>query len=54
MAKKQTGFNKQEQTDKYKQGSGSEYHEEHASNIPDYGGNSTDPNAMAANIKNKE
>lgn len=27
------------------QGSGTEYHKEHASNVPDYGGNTMDPNA---------
>jgi hypothetical protein len=27
------------------EGSGTAYHKEHASNIPDYGGNSVDPNA---------
>ncbi|WP_269719484.1 hypothetical protein [Bacillus timonensis] len=26
-------------------GSGSRYHEEHASHVPDYGANSMDPNA---------
>ncbi|WP_453990898.1 hypothetical protein [Bacillus nitroreducens] len=26
-------------------GSGSRYHEKHASHVPDYGGNSVDPNA---------
>lgn len=54
MAKKQTGFKKQEQTGKFQQGSGSEYHKEHASNVPDYGGNSTDQNTIAATIKNKQ
>jgi len=27
------------------QGSGSEYHREHAGNVPDYGGNTMDPTA---------
>ena len=27
------------------QGSGSQYHREHASNVPDYGANNIDPNA---------
>jgi hypothetical protein len=27
------------------QGSGTQYHKEHASNVPDYGGNTIDPNA---------
>ncbi|MCC3359212.1 hypothetical protein [Bacillus sp. REN16] len=30
-------------------GSGSQYHKEHASHVPDYGGNSVDPNAKRAN-----
>jgi hypothetical protein len=30
---------------KFKQGSGSEYHRLHASNVPDYGANNIDPNA---------
>ncbi|RFB18520.1 hypothetical protein DZB84_06335 [Bacillus sp. HNG] len=29
-------------------GSGSRYHEEHASHVPDYGANSMDPNAKNA------
>jgi hypothetical protein len=33
---------------KSKQGSGSAYHKEHASHVPDYGGNSVDPNADKA------
>jgi hypothetical protein len=33
------------QAGKYQQGSGSEYHRLHASNVPDYGANSIDPNA---------
>jgi hypothetical protein len=33
------------QAGKYQQGSGSEYHRQHASNVPDYGANSIDPNA---------
>jgi hypothetical protein len=36
-------YNKQ--AGKYKPGSGSEYHQKHASNVPDYGANSMDPNA---------
>lgn len=28
-------------------GSGSEYHREHASNVPDYGANNIDPNAVS-------
>jgi hypothetical protein len=31
-------------------GSGSEYHRKHASNVPDYGANNTDPNAKISNI----
>lgn len=31
------------QAGKYQQGSGSEYHRLHASNVPDYGANSMDP-----------
>ncbi|WP_428909883.1 hypothetical protein [Niallia sp. Krafla_26] len=30
---------------KNRQGSGSAYHQEHASHVPDYGGNTMDPNA---------
>ncbi|WP_158661023.1 hypothetical protein [Bacillus kwashiorkori] len=30
---------------KYEQGSGSQYHLENASHVPDYGGNIVDPNA---------
>lgn len=37
--------NNNKQTGKYQQGSGSEYHRLHASNVPDYGANSMDPNA---------
>lgn len=33
------------------EGSGTAYHQEHASNIPDYGGNSVDPNAKALSNK---
>ncbi|WP_449539177.1 hypothetical protein [Ferdinandcohnia sp. Marseille-Q9671] len=29
-------------------GSGSSYHEKHASHVPDYGANSVDPNAKGA------
>lgn len=34
---------------KYQQGSGSKYHKEHASHVPDYGANSIDPNAKQNN-----
>ncbi len=30
---------------KYQPGSGSNYHKEHASHVPDYGANSMDPSA---------
>jgi hypothetical protein len=33
------------------EGSGTAYHQEHASNIPDYGGNTVDPNAHALSNK---
>jgi hypothetical protein len=33
------------QKGKYQQGSGTHYHKEHASHVPDYGGNTMDPNA---------
>lgn len=36
---------KQSNDGKYQQGSGSKYHEEHASHVPDYGANIVDPNA---------
>jgi hypothetical protein len=32
------------------QGSGSEYHRKHASNVPDYGANNIDPNVKMSNI----
>ena len=35
--------NNNRQAGKYQQGSGSMYHRQHASNVPDYGGNSMDP-----------
>ncbi|MDQ0155480.1 hypothetical protein [Robertmurraya andreesenii] len=41
MARKRTGKNKQQ---KNQQGSGSQYHENRASHVPDYGGNIVDPN----------
>lgn len=51
MNRQQAGDNSQEQTGKYKQGSGSKYHEEHASHVPDYGGNIVDPNAdLSSNV----
>ncbi|MEH7109415.1 MULTISPECIES: hypothetical protein [Bacillaceae] len=49
MTGKQVGMNNQSQIGKYKQGSGSKYHEEHASHVPDYGANTVDPNAKMAN-----
>lgn len=43
---------KQKATDKqignYKEGSGSKYHKEHASHVPDYGANIVDPNAAGS------
>jgi hypothetical protein len=45
MPKKQNTNNNKMQKGEYQQGSGSEYHEEHASQVPDYGGNIVDPNA---------
>ncbi|MED1470673.1 hypothetical protein [Bacillus salipaludis] len=47
-------FNNQSQSKKYQQGSGSRYHEEHASHVPDYGANIVDPNAQGlSNNTNK-
>ncbi|MBI0577296.1 hypothetical protein IEC97_07970 [Neobacillus cucumis] len=45
MSNKQA-INNQKQSGKYQQGSGSRYHEEHASHVPDYGANIVDPNAQ--------
>jgi hypothetical protein len=47
MLPKQQRQQKQAST-KSKQGSGSAYHKEHASHVPDYGGNLVDPNADKA------
>ncbi|MCQ6274200.1 hypothetical protein JMM81_04290 [Bacillus sp. V3B] len=44
MSNQQDYFN-EKQKGKYQQGSGSQYHKEHASHVPDYGANNTDPNA---------
>jgi hypothetical protein len=44
MSNQQDHFN-EKQKGKYQQGSGSKYHKEHASHVPDYGANSMDPNA---------
>jgi len=41
----------EKQVGKYQQGSGSEYHKEHASHVPDYGQNIIDPNAKGLGIK---
>jgi hypothetical protein len=35
--------NPNKQKGKYQQGSGSQYHREHASHVPDYGANTRDP-----------
>ncbi|WML53107.1 hypothetical protein RCG17_27880 [Neobacillus sp. PS3-12] len=43
--------NNNKQTGKYQQGSGSEYHRLHASNVPDYGANSMDP--IAESLMNR-
>ena len=43
MAKQQQPQN--QSSLKSQQGSGSAYHKEHASHVPDYGANSVDPNA---------
>jgi hypothetical protein len=43
--------NNNKQAGKYQQGSGSEYHRKHASNVPDYGANSMDP--MAESLMNQ-
>jgi hypothetical protein len=45
MSRKQENNHNEEQIGKYKQGSGSKYHQEHANHVPDYGGNVVDPNA---------
>lgn len=44
MAKKRKDENKQRK-ENLQQGTGSEYHREHASHVPDYGANIMDPNA---------
>jgi hypothetical protein len=36
------------------QGSGTEYHKEHASNVPDYGANTIDPNTFTNTTENSE
>lgn len=43
--------NKNNQSSKYEQGSGSEYHRLHASHVPDYGANSMDP--IAESVMNQ-
>lgn len=35
------------QKGKYQQGSGTQYNKEHAGHVPDYGGNTQDPNAKS-------
>lgn len=45
MSRKQVKNRNENQIGKYKQGSGSKYHQEHANHVPDYGGNIVDPNA---------
>lgn len=45
MADKQVNNSIQINKGKHKLGSGSKYHEEHSSNVPDYGANIIDPNA---------
>jgi hypothetical protein len=41
-------------TNSNQQGSGSQYHKEHASNVPDYGANTVDPNAFTNSTENNE
>jgi hypothetical protein len=43
--------NNNKQPGKYQPGSGSEYHRQHASHVPDYGANSMDP--MAESLMNQ-
>lgn len=43
------GMDSDKQIGKYQQGSGSEYHKDHASHVPDYGANIVDPNAKGVN-----
>lgn len=45
MMAKQKGNNNAKQQKNNDVGSGSRYHEKHASHVPDYGANSMDPNA---------
>jgi hypothetical protein len=45
MMAKQKGNNNAKQQRNSDVGSGSRYHEKHASHVPDYGANSMDPNA---------
>lgn len=40
------------QKGKYQQGSGTQYHKEHASHVPDYGANIVDPNVNSLNNNN--
>jgi hypothetical protein len=40
-----TNNNKGKKMGKYQQDSGTNYHKEHASHVPDYGGNSMEPSA---------
>lgn len=40
-----TNNNKGKKIGKYQQDSGTNYHKEHASHVPDYGGNSMEPSA---------
>ncbi|MCH1624531.1 hypothetical protein [Fredinandcohnia quinoae] len=41
------------QAGNYAQGSGSKYHQEHASHVPDYGANIVDPNTNMSEKSNK-
>lgn len=50
-AREQVNNRNENQIDKYKQGSGSKYHQEHASHVPDYGGNIVDSNAIGNSIQ---
>lgn len=47
MSKEQMNHRDEKQKGKYKQGSGSTYHEEHANHVPGYGNNSVDPNELS-------
>lgn len=53
MANQPKNMNEKQQG-KYQQGSGTEYHKEHASHVPDYGANIVDPNAKGFSNNTKQ